>query len=136
MNLNSIKSGYSFLKNIIVNIIIPEDARLNKLLEIPQERMRELLPSSPVSMENIFVLFDYRNKIVKSIVKSIKYKNNANFKKRIAGYFYEEILTLSEDIALFDGSPPIVVPMPMSKLEKRKKGYNQCEEVCQEIEKF
>lgn len=126
----------SFLKELITDILTPEDSKIQKLLQISPDRMRHLLPSSSVNMADIHVLFDYGNKVVKTIVKSIKYKNNYNLKKRIAEYFYEEIITLSEDISLFDGSPPLVLPMPMSKNERRKKGFNQCEEFCREIEKI
>lgn len=126
----------SFLKKLIVDIVTPEETRVQKLLNIPPETMLALLPKSKVSMNNIHILFDYQSKLVKLIVKSIKYKNNQNLKKRIASYFYEEIITLSEDIALFDGSPPIIIPMPMSKNERRTRGFNQCEEICREIEKL
>jgi ComF family protein len=98
--------------------------------------MLSLLPASPVYLKDILVLFDYQNKIVRLIVKSIKYKNNQNLRKRIAGYLYEEITELSSDITLFDGAPPLIVPMPMSKMEKRKRSFNQCEELCKEIKKL
>lgn len=124
------------LLNLTEDILVPEDALTQKLLLLGPSLMRDLLPTSPVNMKDIFVLFDYQNKTVKTIVKSIKFKNNSNFRKRVAGYLYEEIINLSEDISLFHGSPPIIVPMPMSKLEKRKKGFNQCEELCREIEKI
>jgi len=73
---------------------------------------------------------------VRLIVKSIKYKNNAGLRKRIAGYLYEELLDISSEIALFEGAPPLLVPMPMSKVEKRKRGFNQCEELVREIKKI
>jgi predicted amidophosphoribosyltransferase len=120
----------------IADILAPEDIKIQKLLGLPAGIMRDLLPKSPVYMKDIFVLFDYQNKIVRFIVKSIKYKNNANLRKRIAGYLYEEILDLSSEIALFEGAPPLLVPMPMSKKEKRNRGFNQCEELVREIKKI
>ncbi len=120
----------------IQNLLAPEDAKIQKLLDFPAGIMRDLLPKSPVYMKDVFVLFDYQNKIVRLIVKSIKYKNNANLRKRIAVYLYEEIIDMSSDIALFEGAPPLLVPMPMSKKEKRKRGFNQCEELVREIKKL
>jgi len=98
--------------------------------------MRNLLPKSPVYSENIFVLFNYDNKIVRLIVKSIKYKNNASLRKRVAVYLYEELVDICSEMALFEGSPPLLVPMPMSKKEKRNRGFNQCEELMKEIKKL
>ncbi len=129
----------NLLKTILTRIIdwiIPENSKVQSLLKMEAYEMQVLLPQSPTRLGNITVLFDYQNKQVKNLVKAIKYKNNVSLKKRIAGYLYEEIMSLSEDISLFDGAPPVIIPMPMSKIEKRKRGFNQCEELMREIEKL
>jgi len=118
------------------NFLAPESAKARKLLDFSPGEMLELLPKSPVYSKDIFVLFDYQNKIVRFIVKAIKYKNNESLRKRVAGFLYEELLDISSEIALFEGRCPILVPMPMSKIEKRKRGFNQCEELCREIKKL
>jgi ComF family protein len=120
--------------DFIINLVIPEGRKAKKLLALTAIELRELLPKSPTRLKDIIVLFDYRNKQVKNLVKEIKYRNNLSLKKRIALYMHEEIVALSEDIALFDGSSPVIVPMPMSKKEKTKRGFNQCEELVREIE--
>lgn len=118
------------------DFLVPEEKKMGSLLKIEASAMRFLLPKSPVSGENVFVLFNYKNKIVQLLVKAIKYKNNEGARKRIAQYFYEEMVDIFSDIALFEGSMPILVPMPMSKKEKAKRGFNQCEEVVKEIKRI
>lgn len=118
------------------NLLAPEDKKVEKLLAIDPSIMRQLLPKSPANIKDVFVLFDYGNKIVRLLVKSVKYKNNAGLRKRVAGFLYEDLMEISSEITLFEGAPPIVVPMPMSKEEKRKKGFNQCEELCREMQKL
>ena len=118
------------------DILVPENNKIQKLLDLPAGTLRDLLPKSPVYMKDIFVLFDYQNKIVRFIVKSIKYKNNASLRKRIAGYLYEETLDISSETALFDGASPLLMPIPMSKKEKMDRGFNQCEELCREIKRL
>jgi ComF family protein len=134
--LKSVANWVKRLLQTIQNLLAPEDRKIKKLLDIEPSLMRELLPKSAVYSKDIFVLFDYQNKIVRLIVKSIKYKNNAGLRKRIAGYLYEEIVDISSEIALFEGAPPLLAPMPMSKDEKRKRGFNQCEELIKEIKKL
>jgi len=134
--LKSFKKWAGKCLSFVEDILAPEDLKIKKILDIPPEMMRDLLPKSPVYSRDIFVLFDYQNKIVRLIVKSIKYKNNANLRKRIASYLYEEIIDLASEIALFDGTLPLLVPMPMSKKEKRSRGFNQCEELVKEIKKI
>lgn len=118
------------------DLLAPEDKKIEKLLAIDPGTMRLLLPKSPANIKDIFVLFDYGNNVVRTIVKSIKYKNNAGLRKRIAGFLHEELVEISSEITLFEGAPPILMPMPMSKEEKRKKGFNQCEELCKEIQRI
>jgi len=118
------------------NFLVPEDIKIQRLLNLPTGIMRDLLPKSPVYSKDIFVLFDYQNKMARLIVKSIKYKNNAGLRRRLAGYLYEEIMDISSDMVLFEGAPPLLVPMPMSRMEKRKRGFNQCEELVREIKKM
>ncbi|MEK7669429.1 MAG: phosphoribosyltransferase family protein [Patescibacteria group bacterium] len=128
-----VEKGVSFIEDVLA----PEDFKIKKLLNnLPVGLMRDLLPKSPVYSKDIFVLFDYQNKIVRLIVKSIKYKNNASLRKRVAEYLYEELLDIASEIALFEGAPPLLVPMPMSKKEKRSRGFNQCEELVREIKKI
>jgi len=124
------------LLDIVQNLLVPEKAEIQRLLNMPAGLIRELLPKSPVYSNDIVVLFDYQNKIVRTLVKAIKYKNNASLRRKLAGFLYEEIMELAVDIALFGGGIPLLVPMPMSKLEKRAKGFNQCEELCKEIKKI
>ena len=49
---------------------------------------------------------------------------------------YEELLDIISEITLFEGKSPLLTPMPMSKTENRKRGFNQCEEICKEIKKM
>lgn len=134
--VKSVKGWAKPLIEFIKDLLVPEDVRVCKLLNLSAGTMRDLLPKSPVYMKDVFVLFDYQNKAVRFIVKCIKYKNNANLRKRLAVYLYEEILSISSDIVLFEGIPPLLIPMPMSKTEKRKRGFNQCEELAGEIKKL
>lgn len=134
--LKSLRSWVESLFSILTDLLIPEDRKIQRLLALNRGVLRRLLPSSPVHNRDIVVLFDYGNKIVKLIIKSIKYKNNLNLKKLIAQHLYEEIIEIVAEVALFEGAPPILVPMPMSPIEKRKRGFNQCEELVKEIKKL
>ena len=124
------------IKDWVEDIIVPENQKVKKLLELDSGTLKELLPGSIVRVKNLVVLFDYQNKFIRLIVKSIKYKNHPGLRKRVAEYLYDEIMELSSNISLFEGTPPLIVPMPMSKKEKQKKGFNQCEELLKEVEKI
>ncbi len=137
--MSLLKLAKNWINDLIAAIqdfLVPENTKIQKLLAMDLWVMKQLLPTSPVNIKDVLVLFNYNNQVVKFIVKSIKYKNSSSLRKRIATYFQEEIVEMSEDITLFEGAPPILVPMPMSKKEKRARGFNQCEEICLEIGKL
>lgn len=134
--LQLIKNWVKKPLEIISNLLVPENVRLKKLLDLPESLMYELLPKSPIYSRDIFVLFNYENHIVRFIVKTLKYKNNIYLRKRVAQYLLDELLEISSEIALFQGEPPVLVPMPMSRKEKRERGFNQCEELVREIKKL
>lgn len=128
-----LRNIWVLLIEAVKNILVPEGRDIERLMKIDQSAMRAMLPESPVHSKDIYVLFDYRNKVVRLLVKSIKYKNNQNLRRRIAQYFYEAMADIFSEIALFEGAEPLLVPMPMGKKEKAKKGFNQCEELVKEI---
>lgn len=120
----------------IFDILVPDEKRVQKLLLLEPSVLRNLLPSSPVRLRDAMVLFDYRNKIVKFIIKSVKFKNNFSLRNRLAIYIADEIAELSSDTTLFQGSSPLIGAMPMSKHEKSRRGFNQCEEILKEVKRM
>jgi competence protein ComFC len=73
-------------------------------------------------------LFDYRNPIVKHALWVLKYKNKRGIAENLGKALYEKLLEEYVEIKLVGKSnPPIIVPIPISKSRKRKRGYNQSE---------
>lgn len=134
--LKLIKKLMEKLKTAFFDLLIPEDQRIKRLLDLPIDQMRHLLTHSPVLMQNAIVLFDYQNRNARLLVKSVKYKNHPALRKRLAVYLYEELIDWSAEINLFSGQLPLLLPMPMSKKEREKRGFNQCEELIKEIAKM
>ncbi len=129
--MNILENILSRLLYTLANLLVKEDQRLEKLLKLEPGEMYLRLPKSKRKIDkNCIAIFDYSNNAVKNIIKSIKFKNNFSMKKRLATYLYDELLSLSSDIELFHGSPPVIIPMPMSEKEKKERGFNQCEEIC------
>src|SRR3989344_3329712 len=124
------------LAQTLVNILAPEERRLDKLLSLEPATLSRLLPRSSIYGQYVTILFDYQNKMVRALVKAMKFKNNLNVRQLLSEMLYEEFVNLASDTALFEGSYPILLPMPMSKDEKKGRGWNQCEELAREIQKM
>jgi len=135
--MNALKNVLLNILVFISNILVKEDRQIDKLLKLDPTDLYLLLPKTKRKIEkDCMAIFDYENKTIKSIVKSVKFKNNLLMKRRVASYIYDEILSLSSDVELFFGSPPIIIPMPMSKKEKKERGFNQCEEIALELKRI
>ena len=124
-----------------VDFVIPEEKRLQKLLTLNPEEMRKKLPRPrAIDVEEVTALFDYRDKNVRLLVHALKYKGNLGVIKRLSLYLYEEIIQMVGEASLFEGiegnQNVLIVPIPSSNKRKSERGWNQCELLCQEIEKL
>lgn len=119
----------------LLNILVPEKKEVEKILSLGVNNARLLIPASNLSKKDVFAIFNYQNKITKILIKSLKYKNNGNVRKFLAQIASEELVNIVSDITIFEGKKPILIPIPMSKKEKKERGFNQSEELLREIEK-
>ncbi len=122
--------------NKILDLLAPEDIRIERLLSQNFEKVRDLLPESKVSLSNVNVLFDYQSRTVKSLIHLLKFKNNMRVRKFFALCLSDTLTSLSSDMMLFENRRAIIVPVPMSKNELRGRGFNQMEELLSEVNKI
>jgi len=130
-----------FLRKIIreiSNLIIPEEERLYALLTLDPDKLRRILPKAePIQDSTTFPVFNYRNKDVKTLVWALKYKGNREILKLVAGFVYEEIIEIAQEKMLFEGKVEIIlIPIPIGNEARKKRGFNQTEELCEVISKI
>lgn len=117
----------------ILGIFIPEETKLDRLLSLEPAISYNLLPKSNLRQKNATALFDYQNKLVQLLIKSLKFKNNPRVRKFLAQIISDELLPDFADRKLFSGRNPILIPIPMSPKEERERGFNPCLELTKEI---
>ena len=126
----------STLREHLLDLLVPEDARVERLLSQGFEKVRLLLPESRVRLSNVNVLFDYQSRTVKSLIHLLKFKNNMRVRKFFALCICDTLTSLSSDMMIFENRRAIIVPVPMSKNELRERGFNQIEELLSEVNKI
>jgi competence protein ComFC len=85
----------------------------------------------------IFPLFDYRHPPIRKAVWFIKYKGKKKLTRIFGELMYEQIIEELGDLSRMENfRSPILVPIPLSKERKRKRGFNQAEILCKEIMKI
>lgn len=74
------------------------------------------------------VAFFYYNDVNKSILLEIKYNDNPELGRHIARFYASEIA----DSSFFEGID-LMVPVPLHRIRKMRRGYNQSEYICRGI---
>lgn len=78
--------------------------------------------------KDIFALYDYKNPLIKKAIWSLKYYHYPYLGKRFGYLLYESFMEEINEMRMFSsGSPIYVIPIPVSKKRKEKRGYNQTE---------
>ncbi len=106
-----------------------------------QDLCTECLLSSPEaereSAEWIYPIFDYRHPAIKNAVWLLKYKGKKRLAKVFAEAIYGRILEELSDLAIMENFREIIlVPIPLYRKRKWKRGFNQAELICRELVKL
>lgn len=119
---------------LLLELIFPSKKVERKLRNITLEDLSSL---KKVHAHDILSLFEYKEPLIRETIKELKYRRNRKIANLMAHIVYTEILEEISDLALFENfQKGILVPIPMSKREKRERGYNQVELLIEEIIKI
>jgi competence protein ComFC len=79
-------------------------------------------------------LFDYSDPFVKHLIWTLKYKGNKKILRICAGRIYDIIIHELTELKTFSHfSDPLLLPIPISKQRKKKRGFNQMELVAKTL---
>ncbi len=97
------------------------------LNNLTSERFLSLTTPALVSLTpNTLSIVNYKNKLVKKAIWSLKFKNNQALAKLFAEIIYDNLVEELSNLKLtvnFD--QPILVTVPLSRQRQRERGYNQ-----------
>ncbi len=80
--------------------------------------------------KNIIAVFQYHDLLIKKAIWDLKYHHRSSLGRRFGEILYEELLEDISDLKIYTaGSPIIVIPIPISKHKKHKRGYNQAQKI-------
>ncbi|MDP6387843.1 MAG: ComF family protein [Candidatus Pacebacteria bacterium] len=95
---------------------------------------KKLLCGKEIENKSIYVLFDYRDEIIKHMIWSLKYRRNRQIAKVFAQMLNDFMVEELSDLNIYSNfNRPLLVPIPLSKRKFRKRGFNQTEILAKEI---
>ncbi|MCK5096264.1 MAG: ComF family protein [Candidatus Pacebacteria bacterium] len=124
------------LKSKVIDLLfVPTCIGCNKTGEIfCSVCLQNISPKLQESSENIFSVFKYSHPTIRKALWNLKYKNNRDLAQILAQQVYDVIL---EEILIqerfYGFTKPVMIPIPMYKKHKRRRGYNHAELLCKEL---
>jgi competence protein ComFC len=78
----------------------------------------------------IMACFDYRDPLIKKAIWNLKYYRRSHLGPTLGRLLYESFIEEISDMKIFaSGQPILVIPVPLSKMRAKTRGYNQAERI-------
>jgi len=126
-------TGIKKIIKTIINWLLPQSAEADTVDGFTPDEMRrscQLATTQPHPL--IYPLFDYRDLYIKKAVHLLKYKGKARTVKLLGSLMTDHLLEIIETQKI---DRVLVVPIPLSVEKHAKRGFNQSELLCREMEK-
>lgn len=125
--------------NLVLDFFLPKSAIVKNLEAMGSsgfsgqaKRSRELN-----GHEGLIALFDYRDPLVRTAIWELKFRGNRSVATLLAEVLFDELSAELSEREIFENfNRPLLVPVPLSKNRRRKRGFNQCEILLDELAKL
>ncbi len=127
------------LLNAILNILFPSYCiSCDKVgLDLCIDCLSKCGESERDSAKWMFPVYDYRQPVIKKSIWLLKYKNKRGLAKVFAEAMYGTIIEELAELSLMENfRNPLLIPIPLSKIRHKERGFNQVELICQELLKL
>lgn len=123
------------LLSVILDFIFPRNELVMFLEKVTAIEAFASFPRCTKQTSNLFMIFQYRNRVVKSMIRELKYKGNKSVARLCGEIVYKFILENSTGSMMRDvfPLPTILIPIPLASERRRERGFNQNELVIKEI---
>ncbi len=114
----------------LIDLILPREFLVKKLEKMTSEEFLESVSISK-SPEGLFF---YQDPLVRKALWEIKFQNNRKILKIVAGAGAEMLLPIIFEMMIFSRDRDIIlIPVPLSSIRLKERGYNQVTELLKEI---
>ncbi|MCH7529726.1 ComF family protein [Patescibacteria group bacterium] len=120
--------------NFILDFLFPTGAAESIPAETLSKKIARKRRRETVKIPNTIVLFDYRDILIKKLIWQLKYKGSKKVAKVFAEVLDEYLLEELAELNMFSSfENPLLIPIPLSKIRMRERGFNQSQRVAQEL---
>lgn len=125
---------YAKILDFVLDFLFPAGVVESITTETLSEKITREKRERDVKIPNTIVLFDYRDKLIKKLIWSLKYKGSKKVAKVFAEVLDEYLLEELSELHMFSSfENPLLIPIPLSEKRMRERGFNQSQRVAQEL---
>ena len=138
MNKENIKEMVRRTIEFIVDTIAPPspDVRRIERMAVEDFISEALQTDIREHIEDIQAFLPYRAPVVRCAVVEIKDRANKKIARLLGATLYEFLKGEVRDLRVFENfTRPVIIPMPITHKKRRKRGWNQCELILDELAK-
>jgi ComF family protein len=139
MNIRKIRNILSTFTRYTINVLFPHSGFAHTLENLSPTQFYEKAkrPLDPVLNNYIHSLFQYSDRLVSQAIWELKYKGNWQPAHIFAHIIYDKIIEILEDEVLFSNfAAPLLIPIPLSEVRHKERGWNQAEMLARELKKL
>jgi ComF family protein len=113
----------------IIELLFPSSFDTKSLASIPR--------APTLGGKNAFALFDYRSRLGRRLIHTIKKHQSRSLAQSLAERVYYDILEqLSEQQSFGYFLNTVIVTIPMTKKQRRKRGFHQCHDIAKYLAEY
>lgn len=125
-------SNWEYVQRLFLDTLFPPTQRTQSVRNLTEDDIANLPPAESPPDDNVFALFEYADKTVRQIVQATKY-DGCRYGARIMGYLlHDHLLSICTESRVISGTVSLV-PVPLSRKRKQKRGFNQCDRIIKHI---
>lgn len=119
----------------LLDFVLPQRTDFAIVSKLDFEKINNLpKPREVEGMDWVHPLFHYKDNKVRAIIWELKYRENTKPLADIGKLFYEEIIALISDVALFHNDAEfLLIPIPITNERRIERGFNQSEIIAKSI---
>ncbi|PSO45195.1 MAG: hypothetical protein BRC25_02805 [Parcubacteria group bacterium SW_6_46_9] len=123
--------NWQYLKRLVLDFLFPPKEKTLFVRNLTEKDLYNL-PQANVSADNISALFAYSDDTTRKIVQATKYDGCREGARIMGRLLYSHLLTICAENRIIS-KHVFLVPVPLSRQRRQKRGFNQCKRVSRHI---
>lgn len=127
MTKQKITALFPQISTALLTLLFPKESKHAAVARMDAEALRLLLKPKCIPGAGIESFFPYESETIRNLVWALKYSGNQHAAELFSEILEDVLLQECLELAHFNASVPLMIPVPLGQKRKKDRGYNQIE---------